>query len=236
MKDLTNYELLDKFEMERISEKAKIDEYNRVINSLPNSEWIETDERGHASVGIARMKWIMVKVFGQSRVEITKEPYLILNSICSTVRIHYLHPVTREWTFQDGTGAVEIQVKTSNAYDYADLNIITPGSIESCVAACVSMAEKNAMKKIGVIFGSNIGRVGTGKIDYSGLTVEEKTLKDQKDRLKMMINGSKNIQSLKLTEGKVIEINDLELLRIYNQKKKELTPRRGRPIKKELKN
>jgi hypothetical protein len=136
---------------------AKISEYLIVVNSAPPASIIRDHPmaRGVKYIPIEHIENLMTKVFQQWRVEILDSKQ-ILNSICVTVRLHYVDVVTGEWTFQDGIGATAIQVEKGQ--DASNLAAIKSNAIMLGMPAAVSFAIKDAAEHIGKLFGRDINR------------------------------------------------------------------------------
>lgn len=206
------------FEVSKVSRKAKLDEYTRLINTSPKPEWI-VQEKGFLSIPIERMEWLMRKLFGLFRFEILKEPYVIVNTLVVTARVHYLHPITGEWEYQDGVGGEAIQTKKNTSFN--DLSNMIPTAIEMGAPNAYAMAKKSAMKNIGVIFGSNLNRKNAGKIDYDQQTNSERELHNHKKRLIATISGSKSIETLMILKDQVEEMKDTTLMQEFEKKQRE---------------
>ena len=85
-------------------EFKKMDDFLKVVNIDPPQSFV-TDHptaKGVKYIAIDKVELLLTKVFQQWYVEILREGQL-LNSIFTTVRLHYMHPITGEWTHQDGT-------------------------------------------------------------------------------------------------------------------------------------
>lgn len=139
---------------------AKMDEFLELVNLDPPLNLVKNHPMasGVKYMPIDKVEMLLTKIFQRWRVEILREGQL-LNSIFATVRLHYLHPITGEWEFQDGVGAMPIQVdKGKNA---SQLEWIKSDAIQKGLPAAESYAVKDAAEKIGRIFGKDLNRKDT---------------------------------------------------------------------------
>ncbi len=137
--------------------QAKIDQYLSVVNANPPKAIVKDHPiaRGVKYIPIDQIENLLTKIFQQWRVEILNSGQL-LNSLQVTVRLHYVDIVTGIWTFQDGIGAVAIQVdKDHNA---SELQYIKSNAIMLGLPAAKSFAIKDAAEHIGKLFGRDINR------------------------------------------------------------------------------
>ena len=73
-----------------------------------------------------------------------------------TVRLHYLNPISNEWDFHDGIGAVELQ--TAKGTSPADLANINNGALGMAMPVAKTRAVKDATDHLGKLFGSDLNR------------------------------------------------------------------------------
>lgn len=149
----------------QLPELQKVDKFVAFINQEPPAEWLEDHPmaKGVKYLPIGKTELLLDKIFQQWRVEILREGQL-LNSIYCTVRLHYKHPVTSEWTFQDGTGAVP--AKTDKDARASDMTAIKSDAVATGLPAAKSFAIKDAADHIGKIFGRDVNR--KGNLVFSG--------------------------------------------------------------------
>lgn len=137
-----------------------IDQYLLAVNTEPPKGIIKNHPMasGVKYIAIGDIENLLTKVFQQWRVEILNSGQL-LNAIFVSVRLHYMHPVTGEWTFQDGIGAQAIQVdKGQNA---SNLGAIKSNAVMLSLPAAKSYAIKDAAEHIGKAFGRDMNRKDT---------------------------------------------------------------------------
>jgi len=142
------------------SDTALVDKQNQlniILNAEPKKEWI----RQHPFVKnlnylpIERVEYLLTMIFTKWRVEV-KEVKLLANSIVTTVRVYVQDPITGEWDWQDGIGAMPIQVaKGSGATEFDKMN---SSAVQIGSPASESFAIKDACEKFGRIFGKDLNR------------------------------------------------------------------------------
>jgi len=136
------------------------DDFLQVVNMDP-PEGIVKDHPlapGVKYIPIDKIELMLTKIFQQWYPEVLKTGQL-LNSIEVTVRLHYLHPITKQWQFSDGVGAVAIQ--TDKGKSAADLAAIKSNAIMLALPAAKSFAIKDAAEHIGKVFGRDLNRKDT---------------------------------------------------------------------------
>jgi hypothetical protein len=83
----------------------------------------------------------------------------MFNSVYVTIRLHYLHPVSGEWSYHDGTGADQIQTKSGASA--ADLSSISNNAVAMSLPKAVSFAISDATDHFGKLFGRDLNRKET---------------------------------------------------------------------------
>lgn len=160
------------------------DEFLQIVNQQPPQRFIQEHPiaKGVRYIPIDKIEMMLTKIFQEWNVEILREGQL-LNSVYVTVRLHYKHPVTGQTTYQDGVGAMQIQVdKGENA---SNLGAIKANAIMLGLPAAKSYAIKDAAENIGKVFGRDLNRKDTMAFTPSYATQQGKTLKTkQKNAIK----------------------------------------------------
>lgn len=139
------------------------DELNAVLMKPPRQDWIKkhpiikVEFNGQKVpleyLPIDKVRMIAKAIFQRTRREI-REIKQIAQSIVAIVRVHYRDPLTGEWDWQDGVGAIAIQLKKdAPAFDLTQIN---SNAIQLGAPAAVSYAYKNAYEEVGAIFGTQI--------------------------------------------------------------------------------
>lgn len=147
----------------------KFNGLNLLINSEPKKEWLHDHpiatrmtlvdgnkvEVPIKYIPIGIVEYLLTFIYIKWRFEI-KEVKLIANSLLTIGRLHVLDPVTNQWDWQDGEGAVPIQTKKGqSATDFE--NILTDAVMKAAPAS-ESYAIKDAAEKFGRIFGKDLNR------------------------------------------------------------------------------
>jgi hypothetical protein len=154
-------------------ELVKQDEFLTLVN-MPTPEVFVKDHplaKGVKYIPIDKVEFLLTKLFQNWHVEIISEGQM-LNSIYVKVRLHYYHPVTKEWKYQDGIGATAIQV--DKGQDASNLGAIKSDAIQKALPAAESYAVKDAAEKIGRIFGKDLNRRETLAFDPAYATEDNK--------------------------------------------------------------
>lgn len=141
----------------------KQNELNLVLNAEPKPEWVKIHPVSKQKyVPIERIEYLLTVIFGSWNVEI-RDTKLIANSVSVTVRLHVKNPLTGEPMYQDGIGAMPIQIKkdSGGAIDFANMN---SNAIQLGAPAAESYAIKDAAEKFGKIFGKDVNRKDS--VDY----------------------------------------------------------------------
>lgn len=89
------------------------------------------------------------------RVEVLDDK-VIANSITMRVRLHYYHPYMSCWMSQDGVGAAALQVNKGALA--TDISQIKTASVEMAYPKAETQAIKDAAKKLGKRFGSQLNK------------------------------------------------------------------------------
>lgn len=138
-------------------EAFKSDALNILLNQPVPEKWVKDHPMaaGVKYLPIDKVEFLLTRIFQQWRVEVVNYQQLF-QSVSVHVRLHYKNPVTGEWLFQDGLGAVAIQ--TDKGASAADLSKIKSDAVMKALPAAESYAIKDAAEKLGVIFGKNLNR------------------------------------------------------------------------------
>lgn len=179
-------------------DKALINKQNQlniILNAEPKKEWVREHPfvKNLKYLPIERVEYLLTMIFTKWRVEV-KEIKLLANSIVTTVRVHVQDPITGEWDYQDGIGAMPIQVqKGSGATEFDKMN---SSAVQIGSPASESFAIKDACEKFGRIFGKDLNR--KDNVNY--------------DRLYQLIGMNEIINNPSLTEEVRKEVSDCTTL------------------------
>lgn len=135
----------------------KHNQLNVLLNQPPKKEWLKDYPmaKGVKYIPINRIEWLLTRIYTKWRVEV-KNVQLIANSVQVTIRLHILDPISGEWDYQDGVGAVPLQTdKDAGAIEF---NKLKNNSVMLAAPAAKSFAVKDAAEMLGKLFGKDINR------------------------------------------------------------------------------
>lgn len=138
----------------------KSDQLNLLLNQPVPDKWIKDHPfaRNVKYIPIEKIEFLLTRIFQEWRVEILSEGPLF-QSVYVKVRLHYKNPLSGEWSFHDGLGAVGVQ--TDAGKPASDLAAIKQDAIMKALPAAESYAIKDAAEKLGELFGKNLNRKDT---------------------------------------------------------------------------
>ena len=147
-------------------------------------------------------------IFRQVDFEITKS-FRDLNSFIVTARIHYKCPISGEKRFIDGIGAKALQQEQgAKIYDFN--STMKANALELGVGNAYSIAIKNAAKRLGKLFGSDLNR-DDELIDNLNVYNEKVT-----NKVEHQLKELKTLSEQKSSRIPSVEIPNIE--RIINNK------------------
>lgn len=119
---------------------------------------------------------------GRLKIKI-KETIQIFGSVTLHIRIKVFHPVHKIWLKYDGIASVLIEnVKAGKYEGSTDVQVVN--EIKTSIAVCYSEAIKNAAKKIGKRFGSDLNRINKpGVIKEDKVQVKKKAVNSRIESL-----------------------------------------------------
>ncbi len=135
----------------------KQDQLNVLLNHEPPKDWV----KGHPMISgvlyipIDKVEFLLTRIFQEWRVEVINYQQLF-QSVSVQVRLHYKNPITGEWNFHDGLGAVAVQ--TEKGASAADLSKIKSDAVMKSLPAAKSYAIKDAAEHLGKLFGKDLNR------------------------------------------------------------------------------
>jgi hypothetical protein len=156
-----------------LTEREKGNALNVLLNQPPPSSWIKKQD-GIKHLPVDKVRFLLTKIFVDWNEEI-KSVQIIANSVVVTITLNFHDPISGLWKKMDGIGAAPINTKkgaTAMAWDE-----VVHDSVHKCAAAADSFALKNAAKKLGRIFGSDLMKDDV--ISYDGL-IDPEHFKDAK--------------------------------------------------------
>jgi len=159
-----------------VAEAFKNDQFLLLVNQPPHESWVKKhpmvkvkNKEGKSVpaeyMPIDKVEFLLQRIFQRYRVEVLTVQQLF-QSIQVTVRLHFLHPLTGEWDFHDGIGAVGVQ--TDAGMSASDLGAIKFDAVQKAAPAAKSYAIKDAAEHIGKLFGRDLNKWDTVAFAGSG--------------------------------------------------------------------
>jgi len=162
-----------------VSQSHEKDSLNELLNQPPHASWVKSHPMAKAKndqgetipakyLPIDKVEFLLTYIFQNWRIEVLREQ-VMFNSISITVRLHVQNPITLEWTYNDGVGAMNVQ--TDAGKSAADLGAIKAAAVQMALPSAKSYAIKDAAEHFGAIFGRDLNRRDI--IQFSGAHTKE---------------------------------------------------------------
>jgi hypothetical protein len=153
----------------------KNDQLKQLLYQNPPDSWVKVNKYANNSkyISIGQVEFLLDRIFQKWRVEVLDYKQLF-NSVSCHVRLHYVDPVSGEWTFHDGVGAADIQVKSGSSP--AELANINKNAVGMALPISKSYAIKDACHHIGRVFGKDLNRSDT--MNFAGAYSSQPTIAD----------------------------------------------------------
>lgn len=182
MSNITLAELEKNQELARNQENLKV-----ILNHKPREEWIKKHPfaKNVNYIPIGKIENLLDTIFLNWRVEVISVSPLF-NSVAVQIRLHYVSPVTGEWSYQDGLGAVGIQ--TDKGKQASDLSAVKQDAVMKALPAAKSYAIKDAAEHLGAIFGRDLNRGEDYVFNRTRMTKE-----DQLKKIEELIDQKKEL-------------------------------------------
>ncbi len=144
----------------------KHNDLNVLLNQQPKPDWIKDHPmaKNVKYIPIGRIEYLLTSIFVKWRVEVLREG-IMANSAYVVVRVHYVDPVINAWDWVDGLGACPIQ--TDKGTGATDWQLVKSDGVMKALPAAESYAIKDAVEKLGKLFGKDLNRVD--EIGYDNL-------------------------------------------------------------------
>jgi hypothetical protein len=135
----------------------KNDQLSFLLNQPPPAKWVKDHPMasGVKYLPIDKVEGLLTRIFQEWRAEVIGYNQLF-NSVACHVRLHYKNPLTSEWQYHDGLGAVGIQ--TNKGAAASDLTAIKQDAVMKALPAAKSYAIKDAAEHLGSLFGRDLNR------------------------------------------------------------------------------
>ena len=152
--------LADLYKATDIATLFKHDQFNLLMNQPPEPKWVQENKFAGNSkyIPIGILETLLQRIFKEFRVEVMREGTMF-NSVYVTIRLHYLNPVSGEWSYHDGVGSAQIQTKSGASP--ADLQNINNNAVMMALPMAKSYAIKDACDHFGKLFGRDLNRKET---------------------------------------------------------------------------
>jgi hypothetical protein len=146
------------------------DQFNLLLNQPVPEAWVKEHPfaKNVKYLPIDKVEFLLTRIFQNWKVEVISYSALF-NSVSVHIRLHLQHPLTGDWIFHDGLGAVGVQ--TDKGASASDLSAIKQDAIMKALPAAESYAIKDAAEKLGIFFGKNLNRKDT--IGFAGAYSKE---------------------------------------------------------------
>jgi len=182
----------------------KRSELNVLLNQPPSKEWVRNHpiatkeiilpdgkkkEVPAQYIPIERLQWLMRYIFGTYTVQVT-DYRLLANSVCVTVRLFYIDPLTGKEEVVDGVGAVPVQ--TDKGAGATEFDKIKTMAVQMALPAAKTFAEKDAITSLGKLFGSDLNRFEETQYFSQRSAIEELELHTLKQELAQLIGTCTN--------------------------------------------
>lgn len=169
-----------------IQQAFKQDDFNLLLNQEVPVKWVKENKFANNSkyIPIDKVEFLLTRIFGQWRVEIIDYKQLF-NAVSCHIRLHYLNPVTNQWSYHDGVGAMQVQTKSGSSP--ADLASINNSAVMMALPAAKSYAIKDAADHLGKLFGRDLNRKD---VQAFVPAFDEETKKRINEDLKKRYNGT----------------------------------------------
>jgi hypothetical protein len=165
----------------------KNDQLNLLLNQQPKKEWIKEHPyaKGVKYISIDRVETLLSIIFQEWRCEVIEYKQMF-NAVSCHVRLHYKNPLTGEWSFHDGVGAVSVQ--TDAGKSAADLGAIKANAVMLALPAAKTYALKDSAEHLGRLFGRDLNRKDV--IEFTGAYSQQGTRWSNPTTDKKQLNGS----------------------------------------------
>lgn len=196
--------------------REAMENFTTRLNRAPKKEKVQTHQ-GYQYLPISVVEKELDKMyFGLVQYECLSYTQ-IFNEVACHARIKVFHPVALQWLTYDGLGSSVIQQDANTKV--IDFNMHKkPNALQLALPKAYSEAVKNAAKKIGKLFGSDINR--KFEDEYEPMLAKQKVTAEQKEneRIAHMINDATSLVELEKLKPNV----PMSLYDLYNEREIEL--------------
>lgn len=177
----------------------KNDQFKLLLNKEPKKQWLKVNKlaNGSSYLPIDKSEFLLDMIFQEWKCEIISTT-LIVNSIVTIVRIHYLNPVTGEWMFHDGVGAKDLQMNSGATP--TDITQMKANAVMLAAPISKSYAIKDATHHLGRLFGRDVNRK-----DVATYTQMYNEPNHETDRFKSLLANANTIEEMEMLHEDVTE-------------------------------
>lgn len=140
-----------------------------LLNQAPPDQWLVPHPmvKGHKYLPIERVEYLLSRIFTKWWVDVL-DSKTMANSVCVTVRLNVIDPITGETWHNDGVGAAPIQ--TDKGAGAMEWDKAKADGVMKALPTAETYAIKDAADKFGKLFGKDVGR--KHQISYDSLIKE----------------------------------------------------------------
>lgn len=177
--------------LDGIDNIGKTEGLNAILNSPPPQKWIKEHPfiPGHKYLPIDKTEYLLRKIFKRYKIKITGQG-TAFNGVWVTVRVGYLDPSTGQWTYQEGIGAISLQLRAQTKEEKEQKikvpftsDNINNGALSMAFPLAKTLAVKDACQLIGNIFGGNIDRKDTIEFTPDPELIKKSRVELRKEKL-----------------------------------------------------
>jgi hypothetical protein len=160
------------------------DQLNHILSQSPPDTWVKRHPfaKDVRYIPIEKVEYLLKRIFKRYRIEVINYSQLF-NSVSCHVRVHYVNPTNGEWDYQDGVGAVGVQV--DKGAQASDLTSIKQDAVMKALPAAKSYAIKDACENLGAVFGANLNRKDVVEFEPD----KEIVSREEQRKQKLLANG-----------------------------------------------
>lgn len=201
----------------------KSDALNILLNQPVPQKWVKDHPMaaGVKYLPIDKVEFMLTRIFQEWKVEVVSYSALF-QSVSVHIRLHYKNPITGEWLFQDGLGAVAVQ--TDKGASAADLSKIKSDAIMKALPAAESYAIKDAAEKLGTIFGKNLNRKDAISFEVGSYSEAFESVDDIKTAIYAEFTHIKSVEELEeyWRKNKIVFQEHADLVSLFAKKRNEI--------------
>jgi len=159
------------------TESIKENQLMVLLNQPPPAEWVKIHPyiRDYKYLPIGRIEYLLKRIFNHYKIEVLKTG-ILFNAVEVQVRVHYKNPVTKEWDFNDGVGACELQTQKDTGSLKLDMSNVNKSAVEMALPIAKSKAIKDACDHFGRLFGSDLNH--KEQFDFTTLLKQSVSFED----------------------------------------------------------